>query len=88
MTILTKLNTAHFFLISGLGGGALTQFELPDPNMGAADITLIQFLNQNASGIGVILSAIGVSCAIIFYTLNYFETKKHNRDIIASMKEK
>ena len=43
-----------------------------------AFLDFMGFLSANTAALGLIVSALGVGGGIVFYTLNYLETKRHN----------
>ena len=67
--MISKEASAGITAMGGVGGSA------------TAFLDFMGFLSANTAALGLIVSALGIAGGIIFYTLNYMETKRHNRVI-------
>ncbi len=67
--MISKEASAGMTATSSAGGGA------------TALLDFMGLLSANAAALGLIVSALGLIGGIVFYTLNYLETKRHHRVI-------
>lgn len=74
--MISKEASAGMTATGGAGGSA------------TALLDFMGFLSANTAALGLIVSALGVVGGIIFYMLNYMETKRHHRVIEISHKSK